>query len=115
MVRTAKRINGRSRDHRDGYSLKAQMIEDIFNSNNYPGYFGPERSELYHEAFGVALAYNKHVNGYRIDGLLRFRIDSMTPWQFAGFLGEMIDAGVTNCGEGEIFFQQYARTIRAAA
>lgn len=115
MVRKAKRMNGRTRDHRDGESLKAVMIEDIFNSNRYPGYFTPERSALYSAAIGVAIAYDKHVNGYRIDGVLRFHIDSMSPWRFAGFLGEMIDAGITNCGEGEIFFQQYARTVRLAA
>lgn len=49
--------------------------------------------------------------GYRIPGILAYRISQMTPWQFAGFLGEMVDAGVTNVGEGEVFFSKMAREV----
>lgn len=111
-VRKSFRISSRTRDHRDGGSLKADMLESIRNAVTYPGYYGPERTELSRAAWGTYLSYEKHVEGYRIPGELRFRIVSMSPWQFAGLLGEMIDAGVTNCGEGEHFFANMARANR---
>jgi len=104
MVRKAARMSTRTRDRRDGGSLKKDILEAIQASNHYPGYYNEERTRLYRAAYPVWMAWRKHVDGYRIDGLLRYRIDQLTPWQFAGLLGEMIDAGVTNTFQGELFF-----------
>lgn len=105
-LRKSFRINTRSRIRRDGMDLRAEMLDAIRNAVYYPGYYGEEKTATYREAIGAVQSYDKHVDGYRIDGMLRFQITSMSPWQFAGFLGEMVDAGVTNVGEGERFFQK---------
>lgn len=110
-LRKSFRINSRSRVHRAGMDLRTEMLDAIRNAVYYPGYYGPEKTAVYSEARGALLSYDKHVDGYRIDGMLRYRITSMSPWQFAGFLGEMVDAGITNVGEGERFFA----AMRAAA
>ncbi len=89
--------------------LHAAMIESIRNANNYPGYYGPEKTAALAPGFTVALAYGKHVAGCRIDGVLARRINEMSAYRFAELLGRMVDAGVTNVGEGERFFQEMAR------
>lgn len=108
-LRKGHAINSRSRDRRDGYSVKARMLEDIRIACQHDGYFGTEKTALYREASGTVRSYDKHVDGYRIDGMLRYQIVSMSPWEFAAFLGAMVDAGITNVGEGERYFQQMAR------
>ena len=105
-LRKSFHINTRSRIRRDGMDLRTEMLDAIRNAVYYPGYYSAEKTAVYSAATGALLSYDKHVAGYRIDGQLRYRITSMSPWQFAGFLGEMVDAGVTNVGEGERFFQQ---------
>lgn len=114
-IRKSFRINSRTRDYRDGGSIKADMLESIRNAVFYDGYYGPERTELSRAAFGALQSYDKHIDGYRVAGELRYYITSMSPWNFAALLGEMIDAGVTNCGEGERFFSDMARRVRQAA
>lgn len=108
-LRKGFRINHRSRDRRDGVSIKADMLESIENACQYDGWFSAEKTETYRAASATVRSYRKHVDGYRIDGMLRYRITSMSPWEFAAFLGAMVDAGITNVGEGERYFQQMAR------
>lgn len=108
-LRKSFRIGTRTRICRNGLDLRAEMLDAIRNAVYYPGYYGPEKTSTYREAIGAVQSYDKHVGGYRISGVLRYQITSMSPWQFAGLLGEMVDAGVTNCGQGEVFFHQMAR------
>lgn len=112
-LRKSYRIGPRTRITRDGMNLKAAMLESIQNAVQYPGYYGEERTRLSKAAYGTWISYVKHVEGYRIPGTLRFQIDQMSPYAFAGFLGQMVDSGVTNAGEGEAFFLQMARTVAA--
>lgn len=114
MVRKNLHMNTRTRNYRDGRSMKDRILEDIATSNNFPGYYNEERSALYRAAYPVFNAYMKHVKGFRIDGMVAYQIEKMSPWQFAGFLGEMIDAGITNSFEGEIFFQNMKAEACAA-
>jgi len=103
-LRKSFRISTRSRITGDGLDLRVEMLDAIRNAVYYPGYYGAEKTAIYSEAIGAVQSYEKHVDGYRIDGVVRYQIESMSPWQFAGFIGEMVDAGVTNCGQGELFF-----------
>jgi hypothetical protein len=112
-LRKGQAINSRSRDRRDGHSIKARMLEDIRLACQHDGYFSTEKTALYRAASATVRSYDKHVGGYRIDGMLRFRITSMSPWEFAAFLGDMVDAGITNVGEGELYFARMAREGRA--
>lgn len=97
-------VGPRSRRYRNGVDLHADMIEALQNATFYPGYYSGERNEIFTAAYGVYLSYIKHVDGYRIDGALRYRISQMSPHAFAGLLGDMLDAGVSNVGEGERYF-----------
>lgn len=115
MVRTNARINARTRDNRDGYSMKADILEAIMLATTTPGYYNEERTKLYHAAYPIWSAWMKHVEGGRIDPALRCELLALSPWKFTALLGEMIDAGITNNGEAEMFFDNMARESRVAA
>ena len=91
------------------------MRQAIVEAATLPGYYLPETEAGLRIGFAVVLAWDKHVEGYRIDGQLAMRLRAMSPAQFAAYLGRMVDAGITCTGEGERFFQEEARSIRAAA
>lgn len=105
MVRKNLKMNGRTRNNRGGHNLKRDIIEAIANAVFYPGYYNEERTALYRAAYPAYCSYIKHVHGGRVAPLVAYEIEMMTPYQFAGFLGEMIDAGVSTVGDGEIYFQ----------
>jgi hypothetical protein len=85
------------------------MLEALCNAAQYPGYYSPAQEAALHPGFGAALAYEKHIGGYRVSGTLIAQINAMSPWRFAALLGQMVDAGVTCTGEGERFFSEMAR------
>lgn len=86
------------------------MIEAINFAASYPGYYCEGTQSALAPGFGAALAYDKHVRGYRISGTLAMRINAMSPWQFAALLGQMVDAGIETTGAGEQFFSEMARS-----
>jgi hypothetical protein len=107
-------VGTRTRRHRkDRYGYRAdlhrQMVEAIMNAAQYPGYYCEGTQNALTAGFGTALAYDKHVEGYRISGTLAYQINSMSPWQFAALLGQMVDAGVQTTGDGERFFSDMAK------
>lgn len=105
-LRKSFAMNTRTRMIRRGVNLRTEMMEAIVNACYYPGYYTEAKTAIYRNGFGAVQAYDKHVDGYRIDGTLRFRITSMSPWEFAGLLGDMVDSGVENTGTGETYFAQ---------
>ena len=107
-------VGARSRRYRkDLYGtrqdLHRDMLEALCNAAQYPGYYSPAQEAALHPGFGAALAYEKHIGGYRVSGTLIAQINAMSPWRFAALLGQMVDAGVTCTGEGERFFSEMAR------
>jgi hypothetical protein len=115
MVRKNFGIGARTRTYRGGLNLKNEILEAIANSNNYPGYYSEAKTELFRPAYAALVSYSKHVGGGRVDPLVAYEIEMMSPWQFAGLIGDMIDAGVTNTGEGEEFFRNMRRAQLVAA
>ncbi|GGM27587.1 hypothetical protein GCM10011608_10510 [Micromonospora sonchi] len=105
------KVGTRTRRYRNGSDLHEQMLEALQLASQYPGYYSERTEKPLRAGFGVWLAYTKHVGGYRINGVLRRRITEMSPYQFAAFLGRMVDAGVTNAGQGEVFFQRMTHAI----
>lgn len=101
-------LSPRTRRYRDGEDLFGRMLEAIQIAATQSGYYTETTEKALRPAYGAVLAYEKHVNGYRIDGTVRASIQSLTPWQFAGFIDQMVAAGVTNTGEGERFFRGMA-------
>ena len=61
---------------RDGYrqDLHREMVEALMYAAQYPGYYSEATQAALRPGFGAALSYDKHVNGYRIDGTVRQRI-----------------------------------------
>lgn len=104
-MRSYLHIGARTRHTRQGRDVHAQILECITNATWNAGYFNAEREGIFRTGFGAWLSYDKHIAGYRADGNLIARIKGLTPYQFCGLIGDMIDAGVTNAGEGELFFQ----------
>ena len=84
------------------------MLDAIRNSVQYPGYYNEATTEALRPGYGVALSWDKHVTGGRVMPLLAYRLSQMTPYQFAAYLGRMVDAGITNVGEAETFFRAEA-------
>jgi hypothetical protein len=111
-LRKCFQIGTRTRRYRNGVDLHADMIEALRNATVYPGYYQGARHDLFTAAWGVVAAYKKHVDGFRIDGVLRMKIVGLTPYQFAALLGDMLDAGVKTTGDGEQFFSEMARQSR---
>ena len=95
--------------------LHRDMIEALTFAATMPGYYTERTESALKAGFGTALAYEKHVMGYRISGALAAEINGMSAWNFAALLGQMVDAGVTTTGAGERFFSEMARTMRQAA
>lgn len=102
-------IGPRTRRYRKGSDLHAEMVEAIMLAAQYPGYYCEGTQTALQAGFGTALAYEKHVGGYRISGTLAMQINAMTAYQFAGLLGQMVDAGVETTGAGERFFSEMGR------
>jgi hypothetical protein len=106
-------IGTRTRRTRLGRDLHAEILECITNNAWYPGYYTGDRKELFGLAYGSWMAYDKHIAGYRANGELIAHINALSPWQFCALLGQMIDAEITNAGQGERYFNGMARTLRA--
>ena len=114
MVRKNLQMNTRTRNNRGGHNLKRDIIEAIGNAVFYPGYYNEERTALYRAAYPAYCSYTKHVTGGRVAPMVAYQIEQMSPWQFAGFLGEMIDAGISNTFEGEMYFNSMREVAFAA-
>ena len=95
--------------------LHEDMIEALIATTQYGGYYTEATTTAFRPGYGTALSYEKHIAGFRADCTLIRQINEMTPWQFSALLGQMVDAGVTNVGQGERFFADMARTMRQAA
>lgn len=107
-------IGPRTRKGRNGDNLHADMLQNIAYAATEPGYFTPTTEAALRAGWVAYLSYQKHIAGYRVDGNLIFHITSLSPWHFAAFLGAIVDAGISNVGEAERYFNQMARDIRSA-
>lgn len=88
------------------------IIERVSTSVAYPGYDDERRTAIFRKAYAALSAYDKHVNGSRIDPTLRMQITTRSPWEWIAYLGEMVDSGCTNNGEFEAWFADQAREMR---
>ncbi|MFF1714343.1 hypothetical protein [Streptomyces sp. NPDC058268] len=68
---------------------------------------GEARTELVRAAFWALCSYEKHIWNGRADPVLVAYFNNQTPWQLCNLLGDMVDAKITNVGEGERFFAQF--------
>ena len=115
MVRKYFHIGAKTRTYRGGRNMKDEILEAIATSNNYPGYYNEDQTKLFSAAYPILSAYLKHAKGGRVDPMVAYELEMMSPWQWAGMLGDMIDAGVSNTGEGEEFFRKMRSSQLVAA
>ncbi|MEU1273004.1 hypothetical protein [Streptomyces sp. NPDC005799] len=108
-------IGTRTRRFRNGLDLHVDILECIQHATFDAGWYRPEREELFRAAFGAWQSYNKHIAGYRANSNVISHINALSPWQFCALLGEMVDAEITNVGQGERFFADMARRIYTEA
>lgn len=94
--------------HRDILNLIAE-------ANNQPGMRNAEREAIFQTAYAALCSWEKHIDGYRADAALVSHINAMTPYQFCALLGDMIDAEISNVGQGERFFRAMAGRVYAQA
>jgi hypothetical protein len=99
-------IGTRTRRFRKGVDLHADILECIQHAVFDAGWYQPEREELFRAAFGAWQSYDKHIAGYRANTNVISHVNALSPWQFCSLLGEMVDAEITNVGQGERFFAQ---------
>lgn len=113
-LRAAYQIGPRTRwNRKSGRSARRDwMLRDIREAiGDYRGMESERRTAIYAKAHTALCAYGKFVDGYRIDGTLRFQIIRLTPWRFAAFLGEMVDSGCDNMGEFETWFNRQCSAL----
>lgn len=91
------------------------VLRLIAESSYNPGMRNAEREAIFQTASAALRSWEKHIDGYRADATLVAHINSMTPHQFIGLIGDMIDAEISNVGEGERYFAAMARRLYAQA
>jgi hypothetical protein len=101
-------IGPRTRRYRDGMDLHAEIAETIEHAVYLPGYHSEATTAAYSPAFAAVAGYRKHVQGYRVRPETCAKVAAMTPRQFVLMLAAMVDAGVSNQGEAETYFQGMA-------
>jgi len=89
------------------------VMQTIADSNNY--LTDSDRDAIFQTAFSALCSWEKHIAGGRADATLVAHINSMPPQQFVGLIADMIDAEITNVGQGEQFFADMARRLYAQA
>lgn len=108
-------IGTRTPRFRKGSDLHASVLASIEHAKYDAGWYQPEREDLYSAASGAWLSFDAHIASRRANGSVIAHIASLTPWQFCNLIGEMVDAGITNVGQGERFFAEMGRRIYTQA
>jgi hypothetical protein len=98
-------INSRTRRFRKGLDIKAEIVESVQLAATVQGYYAEGTQAALRLAFAPVCGYRKHIIGCRINGVTVSKIRDMTPWEFTQMLADMIDKGVSNAFEAELYFQ----------
>lgn len=99
-------IGTRTRTNRRGRNLAEVILECVDNASQVDGYYTERRQEIFRTATAAVRSYDTHIVSPRFDGNFIADIKALTPWQLCNLLGDMVDAGVTNTGQGEQYFRQ---------
>lgn len=87
--------------------MHEMVLEPIAHATHHDDWYGEARTELFRAVFPALCSYEKHIWNGRADPVLVAYCNNLTPWQLCNLLGDMVDAKITNVGEGERFFTQY--------
>jgi hypothetical protein len=95
-----------TRRWRDGENVVKRIIQNVLDASTMPGCYSKETENELKVAFGAVYAWMDLVDGFRTITAEQHEVYSQIgPYQFAKIIGEMVDAGVSNRGEGETFFR----------
>ncbi|MCX4826354.1 hypothetical protein OG883_42700 [Streptomyces sp. NBC_01142] len=96
-----------------GSDMHEMILESIAHATHHDSWYGEARTELFRTAFAALCSYEKHIWSGRADAVLVAYCNNLTPWQLCNLLGDMVDAKITNVGEGERFFAQFLQRNQA--
>lgn len=98
-------ISSRTRCYRKGLDVKAEIVEAVHWAATAPGCYTEDTERGLRAAFAPICGYRKHILGCRVSGVTISKIRDMSPLQFTQMLADMIDKGVSNAFEAEVYFQ----------
>lgn len=105
-ITTLHHVGPRTRRYRDDRDLFNAILGDVREATIAPFMFSEQRAAALQAGWTAVNAYYKHIDGGRIDPTKCIAVKSLSPYQFAKFLGRMIDAGISNMLEAEIWLQR---------
>ena len=105
-ITTLHHVGPRTRRYRDHRDLIRVMLDDVREAVVAPCMFSEQRAKALQTGYTAVNAYYKHIEGCRISPEKTLAVKALSPYQFAKFLGRMIDAGVSNMFEAELWLQQ---------
>lgn len=119
-IRTYFHIGPRTRWYRrtnwqPRQDLRAEIVEAVMTAATQSGYYTPEQDAAFRLAFTVVCGWNKHVEGYRLPGEFIATLRALTPWQWTAWLGRLIDDGISNVFEMELWLSKHRAEFRTAA
>lgn len=109
-------IGGKTRNRRRRHiSVREQIAETITYAATLPGYFTPEQHADMRVAYTAINGYKNHILGGRVNTIVCWYVrEGLTPYQFLKLIGRMVDAGVANAYEAELFFNSLRDEANAA-
>lgn len=96
-------VGPRTRRYRDHRDLVRAMLDDIQEATVAPFMFSEQRAKALQAGYTARTAYYKHIEGCRISPEKTLAVKALSPYQFARFLGRMIDAEISNMYEAEVW------------
>lgn len=112
-IRKNMSIGPRTKRFRNGENMHIEIVRRVRDAACYPS--GTATDEAIRVGYTAVNAYMKHIEGYRLDPVLCSNIRNMSPWAFTAFLGELVDSGVSNMAEAEIYFGSITGDLRVMA
>jgi hypothetical protein len=96
----------------EGREMVMGEIDSVIDD---PDWLPADVCELYRLAWrGPVCSWRHHVETGRADTHQTLHLRDLSPWQFTKVLGDMLDANVTNTGEGERWLEARRNQDRAA-
>lgn len=108
-------IGTRTQRTRRGLDLHRTIVEWVKSAAMEPGSLHPDQEAAFRTAFGAACSWFKWIKLGRADYTVIEHIDSLSPYQFCAFLGQMIDDEVKTTSQAGTYFSEMRTRLQAAA
>lgn len=108
-------IGTRTRRDRKGLDLHREIADWIKSAAMEPGSVHPDQEAAFRPAFNAACSWFKWINLGRADYTVIEYVNSLSPYQFCAFLGQMIDDGITTTSQAGTYFSEMRTRLLALA